>query len=72
MKKQEDLNGILLAVTCLIAGLISPSNGVDSAKAIPPDELLKRVSVIVVSAVLIFVILKLFKVFNITSKNNYK
>lgn len=68
MNKNENLNGILLAALCLIAGLISPSNGVDSSLAIPKEELINRVMVIGASAILIFIVLKLMQQFKSTSK----
>lgn len=66
--KKENMNGLLLAVICIIAGLLSPSNGFDSEKNLQPEELFDRAAVIGISALLIFIILKLIKQFNLAFK----
>lgn len=68
MKNHDNLNGAILAILCLIAGLMSPSNGFDSAKAIPASELIMRLTVIIASALLIYGAINLVQKFKVTFK----
>lgn len=68
MKNKENLHGILLSITCLLTGFISQSNGVDSSNSIPPDESIKRVAVIGISAIFVLVLLKLVQILSISNK----
>ena len=72
MKDNTSLRSILIAVILILAGMISPSNGVDDSVRKTPYQILTAIFMVIVSVVSIYLIWTAIENYREVSKTNSK
>ena len=71
METATNLKSLFVAILLIVAGLISPSNGVDDRTYKTPLEMLTVILVVVFAAVTIYVVWNLIEKYKEYPKQNY-
>lgn len=71
METATNLKSLFVAILLIVAGLISPSNGVDDRTYKTPLEMLTVILVVIFAAVTIYVVWNLIEKYKEYPKQNY-